>query len=155
DRRNADLSGSTVVVLVTDGEPDACGSVADVANAASVGNQNGITTFVIGLVDSGHACSKDPNPTNQKDLDAIAKAGGSRSAYMVDLTNGAGTQLADALSAVQMTTPVQCRYQLLQGPGVDPMKINVEYTPSGSARPTVLPSVAGEASCDPKQGGWY
>jgi hypothetical protein len=154
-QRKTGPTAGVAVVLVTDGEPDACGSAADVANAASVGNQTGITTFVIGLVDPGDVCTLNLDPANQKDLDAIARAGGSRSAFMVHLTNGAGTQLVDALSAVQVTPPLQCQYWIPQSPSIDPTKVDVEYTPSASARSIALQYVAGEASCDKAQGGWY
>jgi len=147
-----------VVVLVTDGEPDACGSVADVAHAVSVGAQSGIETFVIGLLDSGNSCNLDPNPANQKDLDTIARSGGSASAFIVDLQSGIEAELLKALGSFQLTAPPACHYELPPSSPVftvNPSKIDVTYTSSGSTSPTTVPPVAGVAACDPKLGGYY
>jgi Mg-chelatase subunit ChlD len=143
------------VVLVTDGLPDDCGSVADAVNAATVGAQNGILTFVIGLIDPGPSCDYDPNPADQDDLDSIARAGGTRHAFTVDMVSGSVAQLRDAFVGAQLTTPPSCHLALPNGPNIDPLKINVAYTPSGSVTSVVVQPVAGGTLCDPKRGGWY
>jgi hypothetical protein len=144
------------VALVTDGEPDVCGSVADVANAAAAGSNDGVVTFVVGLIDSGKSCAADPAPANQKTLDAIAKAGGSRNAFMVDLSGGVEMEFISALGNLVLTTPLACRYKLpmpQEGLALQPDKINVGYSVPGSGPQILFPVSKG--ACDPQRGGWY
>jgi hypothetical protein len=154
DRANG--SNRAAVALITDGEPDVCGSATDVADAAAAGLNDGVATFVIGLIDSGRSCAGDSAPANPKNLDAIAKAGGSRNAFVVDLAGAVEMEFINALGNLVFTGPLACRYKLpsLQG-GLEPEpdKINVGYSVPGSER-RMLSRVA-KGACDPKQGGWY
>src|SRR5262249_19808269 len=86
----ADHGGPTlIVVLVTDGQPNACGSgaVADVVMVAQQGFMKAqIPTYVVGILSPGSMCTVDPNQPNQADLDAVAKAGGTDQSLVVDTT---------------------------------------------------------------------
>jgi hypothetical protein len=156
DWGQANAGNHAAVALVTDGEPDICGSVADVADAAAAGLTSGVVTFVIGLIDSGRSCARDSAPASPKSLDAIAKAGGSRNAFMVDLAGAVDMEFVNALEDLVFTIPLACRYKLpLLPAGLEPQpdKINVAYSVPGSERRMLLRVSKGE--CDPKQGGWY
>jgi hypothetical protein len=155
--RDARTGGSIAVVLVTNGEPDACGTVADAASAAAAGAKNGVSTFMIDLFDTGSTCALDSKPTQTEGLDAIALAGGTRRAFAVDLLTG-GEGIVAALNRVLLTTPLSCRYPLPPGPAgltLDTKRINVEYTPLGSPDRVAVPAVPDEAACDATAGGWY
>ena len=156
DWSRASRGQKPAVVLMTDGDPDVCGSAADVASAAAAGLDDGVVTFVIGLIDSGTSCARDPTPSNQKNLDAIAKAGGSRNAFMVDLAGGVEMEFISALGNLVLTSPLPCRYKLPMLPGgmaLQPERINVQYSVPGSESQTLFRVSKG--ACDPKQGGWY
>jgi hypothetical protein len=138
------------VVLVTDGQPNGCGAVADVANAAAMGWNNGmgVRTFVIGVTSSGTACAIDPNPPNVADLDTVAMAGGTGKALVVDVAQDPDKQLTDELNMIRttitmtttqtqvITTKLACEYQLPADPNAnlpsdvkfDKDKVNVSFT---------------------------
>jgi hypothetical protein len=158
----------TSVVLATDGEPNLCGTtgdiVGDVANIAAAGfNGNPkIPTYVIGIIggsaaNGGRGCNLDPAPPNKPDLDRVAQAGGTKSAFIVDAANGdTAAQFLDALNAIRGSAVIPCQYVLPPsepGKEIDPGKVNVTYTPSsGSAQP--LLQAPSQAQC-PASGGWY
>lgn len=151
--RHAAAWGSPVAVaLITDGVPDSCGSAADVARVAAEGAKNGVPTFVISLMDSRYVCSLDPGPIETRELDAIARAGGSLEASVVNLLTPGESSIVDALNGVYIPSSLACRFALPALPrdrALDPMKVNVE------SNGTPLYAVSGAAACDPMQGGWY
>ncbi len=138
------------VILVTDGQPNACGAVADVASTAAMGWNGGmgVRTFVIGVTSPGTMCGLDPNPPNVADLDTVAVAGGTNKALVVDVTKDASKQLTDELNMIRktitmtttkteiITTKLACEYKLpsdpnaMAGVGVafDKDKVNVDFT---------------------------
>jgi len=137
---------NTVVVLVTDGEPNGCdtdiGNIAGLAAAALM--PGGTRTYAIGLTGSQEA-----------DMDQIAMAGGTTKGIFV--ADGANTTqdliaaLADIRGAI-----LDCDFAMpvpKPGVGVDPALINVNFTPGGGKMST-LTQVAGEASCA-ATAGWY
>lgn len=77
------------VVLVTDGQPNACGAntMAQVIQTASDGFKSSIPTYVIGIVSPGITCVYDPNKPTPADLDSVANAGGTNAALIVDTTS--------------------------------------------------------------------
>ena len=155
--KNAHPGHTVVVVLVTDGEPNACGTVADVANVAAMGLMATIPTYVIGVTSPGVACDLDPNPPNQQDLDSVAQGGGTMSALLVDVTQNAGQQFVTTMNQIRAKSQVPCQYALPKVPSgqmLDPTKVNVEYTPPGAAMPATILGVTMNA-CDPVNGGWY
>jgi hypothetical protein len=157
DWKNKHPGHSVVVVLVTDGEPNACGAVADCANAAQMGYMSTIPTYVIGITSSGTTCGLDPNPPNQMDLDSVAMAGGTTSALIVDVAQNAAQQFLATMNQIRAKSTVPCQYALpkpMPGTQLDPNKVNVEFVPPGAPMGVTVPGVT-MATCDPANGGWY
>jgi hypothetical protein len=155
--KNGHPGHSVVVVLVTDGQPNGCGMVADVAAAATAGTMATIPTYVIGVTSPGTACLLDQNPPNQADLDTVAQAGGTTSALIVDVTQNTAQQFVATMNQIRAKSQVPCQYALPKAPGgqmLDPGKVNVDYTPPGAAAPVTILGVT-MATCDAVTGGWY
>jgi hypothetical protein len=156
DWKNQHPGHTTIVVLVTDGEPNACGSVQDVANAAAQGLNNGIATYVIGITSPGVACGIDPNPPNQADLDTVAKAGGSDHAFIVNASQNAAQTFVDAMNKIRGSAQVPCEYQLPPPPAGEQLnfqQVNVKY--SNSTGTSSVYYVKNQSGCDATRGGWY
>jgi hypothetical protein len=137
---------NTVVVLVTDGEPNGCDE--DIGNiaklAADARAADGTRTYAIGLTGSQEA-----------DMNQIAMAGGTSEGIFV--ADGANTtqDLLQALGAIRGEI-LDCDFPMPTAkPGVvvDPAFINVNFTPSNGA-PSTLTQVSGEANCA-GSGSWY
>jgi uncharacterized protein YegL len=136
-----------VVVLATDGAPNACGSTVEkVAQAAQVGfgTEPSIRTFVVGVGD------------DLGSLDLIAASGGTDAAYLVD-ASGAETeaQLIDTLNAIRGALP--CEYAIpkpAQGE-IDSARVNVLYTPGDGTKPVVFEAVPDAAACATTASNWY
>ena len=149
---SAHAGDAVVVVLATDGEPDDSCTPEDVPSVESVAMQgvNGspsIRTFVIG-VDDG---------TNLSDLNGIAAAGGTTSAYIVNAGGSAQQQFLDALNQIRHSV-LGCTYQIpLPTSGTpDYQAVNVVYTPGNGGPPQTFPYVGTQAMCPAVPGnGWY
>jgi hypothetical protein len=155
--KNAHPGHTVVVVLVTDGEPNQCGTVADVDNVAAMGLMATIPTYVIGVTSPGVTCNLDPNPPNQQDLDSVAQAGGTMSALLVDVTQNAGQQFVTEMNQIRAKSQVPCQYALPKPPTnqmLDTTKVNVQYTPPGATMASTILGVTMN-TCDPTNGGWY
>jgi hypothetical protein len=156
--KNSHPGHTVVVVLVTDGQPNGCGVVTDVAAAATMGTMASIPTYVIGVISPGTACLLDMNPPNQADLDTVAMAGGTASALIVDVTQNTAQQFVATMNQIRAKSQVPCQYALPKAPGgqmLDPNKVNVEFTPAGGTMPVTILGVMSAAACDPATGGWY
>lgn len=135
-----------VIVLATDGQPNDCnssvGGVSGIAQQGVNGSPK-ILTFVIGV---GSALSN---------LNQIAQAGGTNSAFIVDTSGNVGQQFIDALNAIRGAA-LACEYLIPkpQTGTVDPTKVNVTFTPDGG-QPETWPKYANEAACPPTGNGWY
>ncbi len=137
----------TVVVLVTDGEPNGCDeSTAAIAGLASDAAAEGIFTYAIGM--SGADITQ---------LHQIANAGGTEQAFVV----GTGTSIHKDLvaafedigtSAPSCTMDVPAPSEL--GEEIEPGLVNVTFLTSPTANPRTLPRVDGPSDCD-GSGGWY
>ncbi len=142
-----------VIVLATDGVPDdtclSTGSGARantlenavaVADTAFKGNPS-IATFVIGV--GGELTA----------LNAIAAAGGTTSATLVDTAGNAQQALLDAFEKIRRTA-IPCDYDIPAGT-IDPKSTNVTYTSGGKV--TSLFFVGNEAGCAKATNGegWY
>lgn len=149
---------TVVVILVTDGQPNACGAVADVVNAAAAGSSSGIPTYVIGVVSGGIDCGLDPNPPNQPDLDAVAAAGGTNQALIVDGSGNAEQQFVAKMNEIRGNAQVPCAFQIPPPPAgeqFDRNLVNVEFTDANGA-PTIVYAVPDANGCNPATGGgWY
>jgi hypothetical protein len=150
------------VLLATDGFPSEC--IADpngdptgiegvsATAAAGLAATPSISTFVIGVFASG----EEQAPQN---LNAIAKAGGTDQAFIVDTGNGSTPtdveqQFLDDLDTIR-GSQLPCEFEIptpTSGTlGYD--KINVVFTSGGSSETLFYsPSANG---CDPTTGGWH
>jgi hypothetical protein len=136
---------NTVIVLVTDGEPNGCdeniGRIAQIAETALDEDQT--RTYAIGLTGSQEA-----------DMDRIAMSGGTTQGIFV--ADGANTtqDLLDALGAIRGAI-LDCDFPLPEASGgveVEPALVNVNFTPSSGTKSRLV-QVSGEAGCD--KGDWY
>jgi len=138
-------SSEVVVVLATDGEPTECqpqdvGQVAAIAAQAAAAPEP-ISTFVIGV------------GANLFNLNAIAAAGGTKQAYLVDVNASATQSFLDTLNEIRRAA-VACQYAI---PVVDGTiaydLVNVAYAAQGQPL-TAIGNVANAAACG-IGGGWY
>jgi hypothetical protein len=142
---------TVVVVFATDGEPGStCGSNTsitpseNVAKAGYTGTPK-IPTFVIGVQDSSG---------NLANLNGLASAGGTGSAYIVNAGGSAQQQFLDALNQIRGNA-LGCTYQIPTGSDVDPTEVNITYTPGGGGQAQVIPQVASMAACPATGNAWY
>jgi hypothetical protein len=143
----ANPSHTVVHVFATDGDPTECDpmaispDIANIAKAGATGNPK-VLTFVIGV---GSSVSN---------LDAIASAGGTQKAFIVDMGNQGQQQFLDALNKIRGTA-LACTYQIPQPMGQTPdyNQVNVTYTPGGGSKQTI-PKVKTMADCG-NGDGWY
>jgi hypothetical protein len=150
--------GHTVaVILVTDGQPNACGDLPAVVSAAQASAGGGIPVYVIGVVSPGIDCGiLDPNPPNQPDLDAVAQAGGTGQALIVDAAQDAEQQFLAKMNQIRGEAQIPCEFQIPPpepGKPFDPNLVNVQFTVGGA--PTIVYAVPDANACNPAQGGWY
>jgi hypothetical protein len=165
------------VVLVTDGEPNSCGSVQDVANTAAMAFNNGmgVQTFVIGVTSSGTTCFIDPDPPSVTDLDTVAMAGGTGKALVVDVAQNPEQQLTDELNMIRksitmtttktevMTSKLPCEFQIpmdvnmTNGPHVvfDKDKVNVDFTSNQGVKQSVYRVDSLDKCAGTNALGWY
>jgi hypothetical protein len=142
----------TVVVFVTDGEPNGCDTnwndinqIASDALAAS-----GVTTYAIGLTNmAGDSVSQD-------DMNDLAEAGGTNMAFFVSDSATAAAELTATLNAIRGMA-IACDFPLpsstSSGMAIDPKLINVNYTPTGGME-VQLGLVGSAAECGTEQ-AWY
>jgi uncharacterized protein YegL len=136
----------TVVVLATDGEPEECDTnltnIDNIAATGVAGNPK-ILTFVIGV---GSSLSN---------LNGIAAAGGTTSAFIVDTSGNIGQQFLDALNMIRGSV-LGCRYTIPLPTSGNPdfAHVTVTYTPSGGGATQTLTHVNDANGCTGGQ-GWY
>ncbi len=138
----------TVVAFATDGEPAECDIDQDhidaVAATAFAGTPS-IKTFVIGV---GPALTI---------LDGIAEAGGTTSAFHVDLDADATDSFLEAMNTIRGAA-LPCTYEIPEPPPdmqEDFGLVNVEYKPGDMSAPQFFPKVADLAACPASGDGWY
>jgi hypothetical protein len=135
----------TVVVLVTDGEPNGCnediGAIAALAGEAAA---EGVLTYAIGMAGS-----------NEGQLDQVAAAGNTDSAFFIG-QGSVHTELVAALKKIKKSQ-LACTFALPEaaeaGEQVDPHEVNVNYT-DGSGKKSTLGQVSSASGCG-TAGGWY
>jgi hypothetical protein len=133
------------VVLVTDGVPRQCGSTvaltAALATEALAGTPP-IKTYVLGV---------GPNLSN---LDAIASAGGTSEAYLVE--SGGESALTAALETIR-TSALTCEYVIPENTGQSPNLVSASvWTRTGADGGRVaVPQVAGAQACGDGPGWFY
>ncbi len=138
------LGEKTVVVLATDGDPNGCdaddvvgtgttpGTIAgDLVAPALAGNPTAnppvpsIPTFVIGVGSS------------LTSLNALAQAGGTQTAFIVDTGGNVGQQFAAALDQIRGQA-ISCDFGVPNDGTVDPTKVNVTYSPPNAGSSDVF-----------------
>jgi hypothetical protein len=145
-------SDVTIVILATDGDPSECGDTSgntllqQVENiaAAGVAQTPKILTFVIGV------------GTETANLDGIAKAGGTGSAFIVDTSMNVSQQFLTALNKIRGAA-LGCQYKIPvpQGGGaVNYQEVNVQFTPS-NGKSIVVPYVSDKSKCPASGNAWY
>jgi hypothetical protein len=138
----------SVVLLLSDGEPTQCdeSTAGLTAIASNAFNQAGVLVFAVGLQGS-----------NEGLMNAIAQAGQTQKGYFIGNGN-TKDELLLALKDIQKNA-VACAFAMPEADDdddvVDPTKINVTYTPSGSSDASPIVQVASEQDCTPQKGGWY
>jgi hypothetical protein len=101
------------VVLVTDGQPKACGAntMSEIVTVAKQGYVGGVRTYVVGVVTPGSTCALDPNQPSPSDLDPIAASGGTNKAFIAEPSNtqtSAAVQVANALASAATSLRSSC-----------------------------------------------
>ena len=139
--------GQAVVVLVTDGEPMGCTTDANQISALA-GDANttaGVLTYVVGLTGA-----------SEQGLNAIARAGGTETAFFVSDGNTATADLLAKLIAIKgqaLSCDLDVPTNDERGMEIDPHLINVNYS-SGDGSTKELGYVESQAACGTEL-GWY
>lgn len=141
------------VVLATDGFPTSCSprstpELSTLATAALAGSPS-VPTFAIGVFTPDEAAAARAN------LDALARAGGTSRALLVDASGNVEAAFARALASVRAAA-LSCEYLLPTDPSgrADYTQLNLRYTNSRMVS-AFLGHVRDAAACDPQRGGWY
>jgi Mg-chelatase subunit ChlD len=138
---------TTVVVFVTDGEPNGCNeNFTDIsALAASALMSTGVTTYAIGLKGSSTA-----------QMDQLAQAGGTKQGIFIGTGASAEQELIAALNAIRGQA-LSCDFPMPQPTDpsmmIDPTKVNVTFTP-GTGMAGTLAQVADQNACGTNK-SWY
>lgn len=139
-------SERTVVVLVTDGEPNGCNQdIGDISALAAQAAANfEISTYAIGLEGS-----------NEAQLDRIASAGHTTRGIFIGANTNAESELLRALNTIRGQT-MSCDFALpvsTSGKAADPNHVNVNLSsPDGSVG---LFRVDSAADCVGGRAAWY
>ncbi len=149
----ANPNNAVFVLLVTDGVPTRCdtdiNNIGQIASQGANGNPN-VKTFVIGVFGPGDAMGT-------ANANAIAQAGGTDTAYIVDPSAGnVSQQFFDALEKIR-GQQLSCEFLIPKPPPGEQLnynQVNVEFT-NGQGGTTTIPFVGSAASCDAQNGGWY
>ena len=144
----AHAGDQVVVVFATDGEPTGCAATNSItmaetdAKAAFMGTPK-IPTYVIGV------------GSMLTDLNGIAAAGGSTSAFIVDTNANAQQQFLMAMNTIQHQA-LGCQYTIpVPTSGMpDFGAVNVNYTPGGGSA-QVIPNVPSASQCPASGDAWY
>ena len=112
--------------------------------AAGVAATPKILTFVIGV------------GTETANLNGIAMAGGTGSAFIVDTSMNISQQFLDALNKIRGAA-LGCQYKIpvpKGGGSVNFQQVNVQFTP-GNGKPEVVPQVPDKGHCPTSGDAWY
>lgn len=155
-QRGADTEGVYAIVLVTDGVPSVCAGLDVMATATGIRQNDGIPIYVIGVANpttapaappwtDGWNCGEAgapntplaPDPNALTNLNAVAQAGGTTSAKLIDTGNPAATKSA-LLEEMQRIRAKSVSCELTrpappQGETFDPEKVNVRYDSKDAA----------------------
>jgi hypothetical protein len=142
----------TVVVFVTDGEPNGCNEDFDDISqlAADALDMFGVATYAIGLADSMG------NGVNADDMNQLAAAGGTEEAFFINDGPTASTALLEAFNSIRGMS-LSCEFPVPDasddGKPIDPALVNVTLT-GGDGTQTQLTKVVDAAACGSAV-SWY
>lgn len=139
---------AAMVLLVTDGYPTQCsGAIDDVASVAREAYEDdpSVRTFVIGL-------------DGTQNLEGIARAGGTESAFVVE-----SAEIAESFVDVLLNITSarhSCSFELPPSPDpdleIDRERVQVVYTPESTGEAEEIPRVESAEACERQtNGGWY
>jgi hypothetical protein len=148
DYQSMHADEKTVVIFVTDGEPNGCDQ--DFNNisllASNALSTSGVSTYAIGLEGSSEA-----------QMDQLAAAGGTNNGIFIGNSANAEEELLTALTAIQGET-LSCDFPMPKpidkDMKIDPAKINVTFTPGGGM-PATLRQVTDEDACKTSKAWHY
>jgi von Willebrand factor type A domain-containing protein len=141
-----------VTVLATDGFPTECAPV-DIPDIAALASDaasgiDGVKTFVIGVFSD-----LDLGQDGQARLNALAQAGGTGEAFVVNTTRAnVADEFLNALNVIR-TTAVGCEFRLDADTALDLDKVNLKVTAAGTERQ--LFNVPSAADCGAGAQAWY
>ena len=136
-----------IAVLATDGDPTECDTtladINQIAATAAAGTPK-IPTYVIGV------------GSDTSNLNGIAVAGGTGSAFLVDTGGNVNAQFLDAMNAIRGTA-LGCVYQIPtpSSGSIDFSSVDVVYQPGGGGPSQTFPNVGTKAMCPMTGDGWY
>jgi hypothetical protein len=146
----------TIVILATDGDPSECPiptnagatqaqllSQVETIAAAGVSQTPKVLTFVIGV----------GNDTSN--LNGIAQAGGTGTAFIVDTTQNVSQQFLAALNKIRGAA-LGCQYKIPvpTSGSVNFSEVNVQFT-AGGGSPEIVPQVSDKSKCPASGNAWY
>jgi hypothetical protein len=141
-----------VTVLATDGLPTECAplEIPDITALAenALGGAQPVRTFVIGVFGAS-----DLDNEGQANLDALARAGGTETAIIINTTGDVSNDFLTALNRIR-DTAVSCEFQLDNGASLDFDQVNLRMT-DGSGVTTELFNVGDASACGTDSLGWY
>ncbi|MDH5672457.1 MAG: VWA domain-containing protein [Myxococcales bacterium] len=139
---------NTVVIFVTDGEPNGCDENFDniATLAANALSSSGVHTYAIGLEGSSEA-----------QMNQLAQAGGTGDGIFIGNSANAEQELLDALNAIRGET-LSCDFPMPQPTDpsmpIDPARVNVTFT-AGDGTANTFAQVNDGASCGSKSAWHY
>jgi len=154
--RTADPNSAYTIVLVTDGMPALCGGAADTVEAvADAARAVAATTptYVIGV--NNPVTAEEPYPPDTvSDLNLVAEAGGTQSAFIIDTNNPAETsaQLQTVIETIRESS-FSCSIAIPPPPlgeTFDQNKVNVQSTSTATGD---VPFVYDPTCAEPN--GWH
>ncbi len=150
-RNNADRQ--SVVVLVTDGNPNGCDSSFENLRQAAEDGVTGdpsVKTFVLGI--TGQELNRD---MFQQEMRRVAEAG-ETTAVLIDADSDLAQEFSAGLDAIREAALLPCSYGIPEPPPgetLDFNRVNVQFTAPGSDV-DFISKVSDEASCSDNS-GWY
>jgi hypothetical protein len=126
------------------------GGAPDTAEAGGKGGAGDINT-----TPTGAGAGAPDVAEGQATLDAIAQAGGTQSAFVIDTSNDVASRFRAALENIR-STQLGCDFEIppaKSGQSLDYSLVNVDFE-TGKKSSTLL-YVGSVDQCDPLKGGWY
>jgi hypothetical protein len=153
----ANPTHKVAVLLATDGLPSECEPTDIKMLAAIAANAYTATppiaTYTIGVF------APDEEDDARMNLDALAAAGGTGRAFIINTNQNVTQSFVAALNAVR-SAGLSCQYtlpaQMQDGGQLDYFSVNVQFTPGpGRGDAVTVGNVKNRAGCSPTKGGWY